>query len=122
MFTAIGAEIITNTFCPEVFLAKELQMGYVGVCYVVNYAETGSRYETFHTAGLFGGIIEKSGSDRLAFATGALSKFTADLAGLLAKTSSDECSCKSTMARNIQRYNLPDDWREWFKNPDVPAE
>ena len=66
MYGTVGAEVVSHTFVPEVFLAKELELCYAAVCYVVNYAETGSRHRPFAAGSLFGPLSAKSDTQRLA--------------------------------------------------------
>ncbi len=113
MLAALGAEIVTHAFVPEVFLARELQLCYAAVCYVVNYAETGSRHRPFAAGELFGGLTQPSDGDRLAAAVGAMSRVVAEVAAAPRQTSS-ECDCRQTMAHHVRDYNLPQDWRKWF--------
>lgn len=114
MLTTIGAEIVTHTFVPEMFLARELQMCYTAICYVVNYAETGSRHRPFVAGGLFGGLAAQSDSDRLAGTVGAMSQIVSNVAAAL-KTSKKTCDCDKTMTTHINTYNLPDDWKKWIE-------
>jgi 5'-methylthioadenosine phosphorylase len=116
MLTGLGAEVVSHTFVPEMFLAKELQMCYAAVCYVINYAETGSRYRPFAAGDLFGGLTQQSEGDRLAGAVGAMSQIAAQLSTRLAEADPSVCECASTMAANVEKYNLPDDWRQWFEH------
>ena len=113
MLTQTGAEIVAHTFVPEVFLARELQLCYAAVCYVVNYAETGSRHPPFPAGGLFGGLTQESDADRLAGTVGAMSRIVCDVAAAL---SADQkiCDCEKSMAHHVRQYNLPADWRGWF--------
>lgn len=114
MLAAIGAETVTHTFVPEVFLAKELQLCYSAVCYVVNYAETGSRHRPFAAGELFGGLNKSSDSQRLAGAVGAMSRIATGVAVAAAKKTAFECDCAKTMLHHVRQYNLPGDWRKWF--------
>jgi 5'-methylthioadenosine phosphorylase len=116
MLSQLNAEIITHSFAPEMFLARELQMGYAAVCYVTHYAETGSRHHPFAGGGLFGGLSQQSDSDRLAGAVGALGTIASHLAGLLGRTDTSECNCLRSQQNNIRKYNLPDDWHGWFEH------
>ena len=113
MLAALGAEIVTHAFAPEVFLAKELQLCYAAVCYVVNYAETGSHYRPFAAGELFGGLTQQSDGDRLAAAVGAMSHIVAAVAAA-PKGAAPECQCLQTMAHHVRDYSLPRDWRKWF--------
>lgn len=110
---SLGAEVVTHAFAPEVFLAKELQLCYAAVCYVVNYAETGSRYRPFAAGDLFGGLTHRSDGDRLAGAVQAMGRIVGAVAVALEKNPRI-CECANTMARHMQDYRLPADWRQWF--------
>lgn len=114
MLAAMGAEVVTHSFVPEVFLARELQMCYAAVCYVVNYAETGSRHRPFAAGELFGGLTQKSDSDRLAGAVGAMSRIVSAVADAISRRKRLDCDCDKTMAHHVRQYHLPDDWRKWF--------
>ncbi|MFA6134654.1 MAG: MTAP family purine nucleoside phosphorylase [Phycisphaerae bacterium] len=110
---SIGAELVTHCFAPEAFLAKELQLCYSAVCYVVNYAESGSRHRPFAVGDLFGGLTTKSEGQRLAGIVGAMSQIVQNVAAAAA-ASQNTCDCDKTMAHNIRQYQLPADWRKWF--------
>jgi len=113
MLATVGAEVVTHAFVPEVFLAKELQMCYAAVCYVVNYAETGSRHRPFAAGDLFGGLTQQSDSERLAGVVGTMSQIVLNVAEALEARKSI-CECQQTMAAHVKEHNLPEDWHEWF--------
>jgi 5'-methylthioadenosine phosphorylase len=114
MLGAVGAEMVTHTLAPDVFLAKELQMCFAGACYLVNYAETGSRHRPLSTGELFDGLTEASTAHRIALIFNALP----ELILRLAKRCADApklCDCAASMARNAAAADLDPDWRTWFK-------
>jgi len=111
---SLGAEVVTHAFAPEVFLAKELQLCYAAVCYVVNYAETGSRHRPFAAGDLFGGLMPKSESQRLAGTVAAMSQIVRHVASAVAPAPKT-CECDKTMTHHIRAYGLSDDWRKWFQ-------
>ena len=113
MLATIGAEVVTHTFVPEAFLAKELELCYAAICYVVNYAETGSRHRPFATGNLFGGLTRKSDAERLAGVAASFSQIVARLAGVI-EAAERLCECDQTMAAHRRHYGLADDWRQWF--------
>ena len=113
MLGTVGAEVVTHTFVPEVFLAKELQLCYAAVCYVVNYAETGSRHRPFAAGSLFGPLSQKPDSERLAGVVGAMSQIVRNVAAAV-EQDNGICECDKTMAEFVRQYNLPADWHEWF--------
>jgi 5'-methylthioadenosine phosphorylase len=114
MLTTLGAEMVTQYVAPDVFFARELQMGYVAICYATHYAETGSRHHPFTPGGLFGPPDEQAESERIRYAVGALSQITAQLAERLGKVDLDNCPCQSAQQHHIEQFNLPQDWRQWF--------
>ncbi len=114
MLNAIGAEVVTHVCVPEVFLAKELELCYAAVCYVVNYAETGSRHRPFKTEDLFGGLTQQSDSERLDAATGAMGEIARRVAVAVEQAEPD-CDCGKTMAALARYYGLSRDWREWIE-------
>ncbi len=113
MLATVGADIVTHAFVPEVFLAKELELCYVAISYVVNYAETGSRHRPFATGNLFGGMNQQSDSERLSGAVASMSAIVSSMAEQLDSTD-DLCQCAQAMADHRRQYGLRNDWREWY--------
>ena len=123
MLATVGAEIVTHTFVPELFLARELELCYAAVCYVVNYAETGSRHRPFATGDVFGGLTQKSDAERLEGVVASLSQIAAQLAGAL-ESAEETCQCHQTMSAHRNAYGLAEDWKQWLDPPnrqEVPA-
>ncbi|MBN1556076.1 MAG: MTAP family purine nucleoside phosphorylase [Phycisphaerae bacterium] len=116
MLSMIGAEIVTRTFLPEPFLARELQMGYAAVCYVTAYAEMGNRRQPFTGGGLFKDLDDPADADRRGGPAGALGRIAANLAIGLAELNLETYAPAASQATHIAQYNLPDDWREWFEH------
>jgi len=108
-----GVELVSYAFVPEVFLAKELQMCYAAVGYVVSYAETGRQQRPFAPGTLFGGLTPETDAERLAAAVGALSEIVRNISAALDRIE-PLCRCASTMADVASEYGLADDWHEWF--------
>ncbi|MDP7289991.1 MAG: MTAP family purine nucleoside phosphorylase [Phycisphaerae bacterium] len=107
-----GAEIVTHTFAPEMFLARELQMCYAALCYVLDYAEAGSRQPPLGGA-LFESMKPQSRTERLAGVVGSLGQIVANVAASAAEITS-ACHCEQIQSENIEQYGLPEDWRQWF--------
>jgi len=112
MLGTVGAELVTHNFVPEVFLAKELELCYAAVCYVVNYAETGSRHRPFIPGSLFGPLSEKTDGERLAGVVGAMNEITRSVAVTVARDGRN-CDCGKTMAAHVRQYDLSADWHQW---------
>lgn len=113
MLATVGAGVVSHAFVPEVFLARELQLCYAGICYVVNYAETGSRHRPFAPGSLFAQLSPKSETERLAGVVGAMNEIVRSVA-VAVDAQVRTCDCGRTMAAHVEQYDLPDDWRQWF--------
>jgi 5'-methylthioadenosine phosphorylase len=116
MLSTLGAEVVTRTFVPELFLARELEMGYVAVCYVTHYAETGSRHRPFAPGGLFGPVNQETEADRLDAVVGTLGRIATQLAEAIDRTDLSLCPCCSSQRHHVAEHNLPADWRAWFEH------
>ena len=114
MLGIAGAHVVTHTLAPEVFLAKELQLCFAGACYLVGYAETGSRHRPFSTGDLFAGLSQASQDERLKLAVRSLPELLARLARKL-DSAEVSCECRHSMAERIRECGMSEDWREWFK-------
>ena len=110
---SLGAEVVTHTFAPEMFLARELQMCYAALCYVLNYAEAGSRQPPFMGGVLFESMELQAGTDRLAGVVGSLGQIVANVA-TATRESSATCGCNRIQSQHIEQYGLSDDWHQWF--------
>jgi len=108
-----GAEIVTHTFAPEMFLARELQMCYTAMCYVLDYAEAGSRQPPLGGA-LFESMKPQARTDRLAGVVGSLGQIVANVAASAAEIST-ACQCTQIQSEHIEQYGLSEDWRQWFR-------
>jgi len=109
---SLGVEIVTHTFVPELFLARELQMCYAALCYVVSYAEAGLGQPPFTGGGLFEAMEPQAGTDRLAGVVGSLGHIVANVAAVEGSTTT--CRCSRIQSEHVEQYDLSDDWREWF--------
>lgn len=119
MLASMGAQVVTHNFAPEVFLAKELELCHAAICYVVNYAETGSKHRPFAAGELFGGLTQRSDRERLNAALSNMSQVVCNLAATIATTATKDCDCARTMENNRRLYNIGDDWRAWFGSAKV---
>ncbi|HHH75871.1 MAG TPA: phosphorylase [Phycisphaerae bacterium] len=117
----MGAQLVTHLLAPEVFLARELQMCYVGLLYVVNYAETGSKHTPFDTNSLFAGS-DSQPTSRLDATRNQFDRVIREIATAvelaLAEEHNAPCECAQPMTKQAQRYNLSENWKDWFDNKD----
>ena len=120
MLATVGAEIVTHALAPEAFLAKELRLCLAGACYLVDYAETGSRHRPFSTGELFGGLTQASNGERLEKIQNALPELVARLAEKLA-SSKQTCECGSVHAPGSGcSGSSGEDWHTWFESEMSP--
>jgi 5'-methylthioadenosine phosphorylase len=114
MYAALGGDIIGHTLCPEVFLARELEMCYASVCYVTNYAE-GVKEREFKSGRLYEGLSTRREQKSVSRAFRALPGLLAKVAELH-PTLSRSCHCQEAMRQYRRRSGIGRDWREWL-NP-----
>ena len=113
-FAGWGAHLVGMTLCPEVFLARELEMCYAALCYVVNYAE-GVKERPAVAERLLGGLIPRSEKRRVEEAFGYLPKILARVVARLPKAKV-VCLCQDAMLYYKKQGRISDNWREWL-NP-----
>jgi 5'-methylthioadenosine phosphorylase len=100
------------TLVPEVFLARELELCYAAICYVVNYAE-GVQDRPYQPGVLFEGLATPQEIQRVKAVEATLAEIVLKLLPELAKTPR-ECPCPWLMERYRQRGDIGEDWRGWF--------
>ncbi len=109
-----GVDTVSQAFVPEVYLTRELEMCYQAMGYIVNYAETGSRYRPFKAGSLFGGVEHDVDTERLTCTIDMLALVILRIAEEV--TSAAPCDCENAQAGHIAEYDLDADWRTWFDN------
>lgn len=114
LFHSYGADLVGMTLAPEAFLARELEMCYAPVCYLVNFAE-GIAPREYKRGELFEGM--QTGEERAAVEAAvrrlpeiALAAFTA-ISGV-----PRTCECKDAMLRYRRKGVISDDFHTWI-NP-----
>jgi 5'-methylthioadenosine phosphorylase len=107
----LGADLVGMTLCPEVFLARELEMCYAPVCYVTNYAE-GVRPAGFEPGRLFEGLATEGELKAVASAVARFPDIISTLAALLGGQTRG-CACARLMERYRKRGDIGPDWRSW---------
>jgi len=114
MYAALGGDLVGMTLCPEVFLARELEMCYAAVCQVTNYAE-GLKEREFKSGRMYEGLSTRREQK-------AVARTFKEIPGLLAKAAellphvSRACHCQEAMRQYHRRSGIGRDWREWL-NP-----
>ncbi|MFH1999364.1 MAG: MTAP family purine nucleoside phosphorylase [Planctomycetota bacterium] len=108
----LGGSVVGMTLVPEVFLARELEFCYAGVCLVVNQAE-GMKNRPYARGVLFEGLADAEELERVR----AMEERAGEiLAGLVraARSYDRSCSCSHVMERYRLRGDLSEDWRRWW--------
>jgi len=109
-----GGDLVGMTMAPEVFLARELEMCYVALCCVTNYAE-GIRKREVRTGDPFGGVLEEAEKEALAQARAGLLTIAASLSrGVLDDRT---CLCSRAMERYREAGRIGEDWHTWIGKP-----
>ena len=113
-FDIFGGDLVGMTLCPEVFLAKELEMCYASICYITNYAE-GLVERPFKPGELFEGLANDDDRKNV---NNAVIKFPIILKEIAkaAKAAKKACTCQSLMERHKKRGDVGSDWRTWVSH------
>jgi len=112
-FASFGGNLVGMTLCPEVFLARELEMCYAAVCYVSNYAE-GVVERDYRHGELFEGMLTRDEMEKVQEAVARMPGLLQEIARRL-REKPLECTCRQAMERYRRRGDIGHDWREWFK-------
>jgi 5'-methylthioadenosine phosphorylase len=109
----LGGDLVGQTLVPEVFLARELELCYVALTYVVNYAE-GLMDRPYQPGVLFEGLATAAEMARVARVERAFPELLLQLLPALAAAPRD-CPCPRLMERYRQRGDISADWRTWVR-------
>jgi 5'-methylthioadenosine phosphorylase len=112
-FRALGGDLVGQTLAPEVFLARELELCYVALTYVVNYAE-GLADRPYRPGVLFEGLATPEEVIRVAWAEAAFPDLVTRILPALAETRR-ACPCPRLMERYRLRGDIGPDWRTWVR-------
>lgn len=114
LFRSWGADMVGMTVVPESFLARELEMCYLPICYITNYAE-GVRESASRPGELFEGLLAKAEQEAV---NEALSRFLEIGASLFHTIPKERlCPCALAMERYRRTGRVGDDWRTWIGKP-----
>ena len=113
-YASFGGDLIGQTLAPEVFLARELEMCYTALCYVVHYAE-GVKERKTAPGELLGGLMTRSEKRRVEAAAAYVPKILARVMERRRKAKL-VCDCQQSMEYYRKQHRISDNWREWL-NP-----
>lgn len=108
---AAGADMVGMTLCPEVFLARELEICYAAVGYLTNFAE-GVRTMPYRAGRLFEGMLDPAQEARVDAARNAIPALAVAAARSL-EGRERACPCAVSMERYRRRGVIGGDFRKW---------
>jgi 5'-methylthioadenosine phosphorylase len=112
-FKLLGGDLVGMTLVPEVFLARELDLCYAALCYVVNFAE-GIKDRPFQPGVLFEGLATDEEVSWVQNVEAAMADLVLKLVPELA-AAPRACACSRLMERYRVRGDIGPEWRTWFK-------
>lgn len=112
-FRLQGGDLVGQTLVPEVFLARELELCYVALTYVVNYAE-GLMDRPYQPGVLFEGLATDAETTRVAKVEEAFPELLLKILPALA-AAPRACPCSRLLERYRLRGDIGEDWRTWVR-------
>jgi 5'-methylthioadenosine phosphorylase len=112
-FRLLGGDLVGQTLVPEVFLARELELCYAALTYVVNYAE-GLAPRPYQPGVLFEGLATPEEMQKVAAVEAAFPELVLRILPALAGAGRD-CPCPRLLERYRLRGDIGGDWRTWVK-------
>lgn len=111
-YRALGGNYVGMTLCPEVFLARELEICYAAILYITNYAE-GVRRREAQPERLFGGLMSPEEERAQREAVLGLPVVIAEAVQVL-ESINEPCVCRRSMERYRKSGRIGNDWRQWM--------
>jgi 5'-methylthioadenosine phosphorylase len=112
-FGLLGGDLVGQTLAPEVFLARELELCYTALTYVVNYAE-GLLDRPYRPGVLFEGLATPEEMAQVAAVEAAFPDLILKILPALA-AAPRVCSCPRLLERYRLRGDIGEDWRTWVR-------
>jgi len=112
-FRHFGGALVGQTLVPEVFLARELEICYAALAYVVNYAE-GLVERPYQPGVLFEGLATPEEMSRVAAVERAFPEIILKVLPALA-AAPRSCPCPRLMERYRLRGDIGDYWKTWVR-------
>ena len=112
-FRLLGGDLVGQTLVPEVFLARELELCYAALTYVVNYAE-GLFERPYRSGVLFEGLASPEDVEKVNAVEAAFPELILRILPALAAMPR-HCPCPRLLERYRLRGDIGPDWRSWVK-------
>lgn len=113
MYGTLGGDIVGMVVAPECFLAKELEMCYIPLCYISNYAE-GVRKRTYKAGVIFEGLNTDEEQEQVNVSLGTIPKIILEFFKNLEEEET-QCFCQFAMERHRKKGSIGQEWHEWFE-------
>ena len=112
-FRLLGGDLVGQTLVPEVFLARELELCYAALTYVVNYAE-GLFDRPYQPGVLFEGLAAPEEVEKVKAVEAAFPELILRILPAMAATAR-HCPCPRLLERYRLRGDIGPDWRSWVR-------
>jgi 5'-methylthioadenosine phosphorylase len=112
-FRLLGGDLVGQTLVPEVFLARELELCYAALTYLVNYAE-GLFDRPYQPGVLFEGLAAPEEVEKVKAVEAAFPELILRILPAMAATAR-HCPCPRLLERYRLRGDIGPDWRTWVK-------
>ena len=112
-YSILGGDVVGMTVVPECFLAHELEICYLPLCYISNYAE-GVRKSAYQSGVFFEGLNSEAEFK-------VVQKSVQNLPRIILETfrnlpnSKVGCACQHSMDHYKQANEVGPEWHEWIK-------
>lgn len=113
MFKKHGGDAVGMTIVPEVFLSRELEICYLPVCYITNYAE-GVKAMKYKSGELFEGTLPERFRRKVTDTFNLLPEILFSIL-FRVEVKKRECPCSSAMLRYRKEGKIEDNWEEWIR-------
>lgn len=110
-FRLLGADVVGMTLIPEVFLARELEMCYVALCYITNYAEGIKEEKEYKKGILFDGLTTEG---EMKIVNKAVAQFPQIIKEFYRRLLNKKriCHCNQLMER--YKKKIGNNWHNWI--------
>ena len=114
VFRQWKGDLVGRTLAPEVFLARELEMCYLPICCVTDYAE-GVHERESRPGEMLESVIGRAEQEAVEESMGRFF----DIAASISRAVPDDrrCLCALTMDRHRREKRIDDDWHTWIGKP-----
>lgn len=110
-FKLLGVDVVGMTLVPEIFLARELEMCYVALCYITNYAEGIKEERTYKRNILFDGLISEEEKKKV---NKSAEQFPEIIKGFYKRLLFKERNCNCSQLMERYKKDIGNNWHNWI--------